>query len=220
MNRLLRNRKNLIATSIKSLMVVGFFCAIAVAAYIVLSTAEDSVGDLKNSERQAQNQLINLQQRNERAKTTLDLYQRLTLDSKAETQTLNRRNITQLLDRLKIKYRLDNLSLNLSPIRERTEGVFAKKTGKVLTANVSVKFSSISDRYAYGFITELADSFSGYLNIRTINVSRKSSVTEENLQQLMRSGNAELFDGEIEFQWLGLRVNEAEMTAEGDSLNE
>lgn len=176
---------------------------------------KDEIKQLTNRNRQTVSEIRQKTERGERAKNTLALYDRLTKDSDVESLSLNKDRITDRLNRLKEKYRLRDLSIRISPVSERPEPLFAKKTGTIITTKIELDFSAITDAHAFAFTKEVLDSFSGYLNLRSFSVERPLNLDSVYIEATLAEGKTDFVRGTLIFDWLGLRVNEPEPSEEG-----
>lgn len=203
-------KKALVASSIKAaIIIIG--CSIGLgSSYYFYQDSTESIKRLKSKDRKLKSKVKNLKKKNDKSSKTLALYDQLTKDSNLRSLDLNRRNISTLLDTLGGKYKIENLAISISPLTERKEGPFLKKTGTIITTQIAINFDSMSDIHAFAFTDELFQNFSGYLNLKSFSVRRNREVSEAVLKELLKEGRTNFVSGSIIFDWLGLRPNPEE----------
>ena len=202
-----RLKKLLIARSIKyGLMLLG--CCIAFAAvYHFYGSIEQEIKKLELKDRRLKSEITTLNSRNDRLNNTLDLYTKLTDTTSLRNMELDRKNISKLLQRLSDKYRVRDININIESLEERKKAPFIRETGTIITTEISLQFSTISDLHSFAFLEELLSEFSGYLNLKSLSIQKRGAIDENLLRSLIKSGKGELFNTSVTFEWLGLRPN-------------
>lgn len=206
-NKLTSLKKKFISQAIKSgIMILG--CAIAFsAAYYFYQSSEDSIKSLKTRDSQLKRKIVELKSNNSSAGTKLAKFEKLQSDGKIKPLELNRKRISNLLSQLSDIYRINNVNININPLKERTGAPFTQESGTIVTTNITLTFDSPSDVHAFAFIEKLTQEFPGYLNMKTLAVSRTGEVSEDTVRSLLKGGRANFIKNSVNFGWLGLRPN-------------
>lgn len=198
-------KKGLITSAIKSGGFVLVCSAVFLGSYYLYVNSQENIKILESKDRQLRSEINQLRDRNERLSKTLQLYQKLVQDSSLRSLELNRKNISTLLNDLGQKYLISNVSITIDPVSERHGGIFDSKTGTIVTSQIKLNFDATSDVYAFAFIDELLEKFSGYLNHRNFTIHRNGQITEEVLRSLLSEGKTRFINANLSFDWLGLR---------------
>lgn len=201
---------------IKRLMKYGIFAAIVLvvnlAILIFLVEYSDSLDQeqekIEIEARRIANQNRELLSKHERAKASLDLYQRLVGNNIQNTFSVEKRLITNLLQKLNTEYQLRNLQLEVKPAEYREEPPYTLKTGTLITSDVIISYESIVDSFAFAFTEDLFEGLSHFLLVRNYLIDKKSEIDGPTLLRTQRQAIPTLTKGEIRFRWIGLRVEE------------
>lgn len=206
-NKVTQLKNRIITQAVKSgIMILG--CAIALSvAYYFYQTSEENRKDLTIRESQLKQKIIELEANNNSAANTLKTYRELQQQAKIKPLDLNRKQISNLIGRLSDAYRINNVNINIGTVREQKTEPFQHNTGTIITTDISIDFDSPSDIHAFAFIEDLIQDFSGYLNMKTLNISRTGEVSEDTLRSLLKGGRANFIKTSVRFEWLGVRPN-------------
>ncbi len=127
------------------------------------------------------------------------------LDDESKTLAGLRINYAKdLLDKLKDQYRLSNVNISFSKPEELKDG-YISDTIIVVSSDVSIQFSAITDEYLFGFVDSLLTQYPGYIQVKTFSVTKSKNITKDVLTQIAAGESPALVDGKIDFAWRGLK---------------
>lgn len=201
---------------IKKLVKYGIFAAIVIVVnlgiLIFLMQYNDSLDkDISGIERETRNlsrENQELLSKQERAKASLDLYERLIGNNAENTFSVEKRVITRLLRDLNNEYQLRNLQLEVKPVQYKEEAPFTLKTGTLIASDVMISFESITDSFAYAFTDHLFEGLANFLLVRKFAIKKDGDVKAKFADSSSKGAIPSLAKGNLQFRWIGLRVDE------------
>lgn len=202
---------------IKKLIKYGIFAAIVIivnlSIYIFLSGYSESLeteeGKIERETRKISRENSELLSKHQRAKASLDLYNRLVGNNAENTFTVEKNLITRLLSNLNSQYQLRNLQLELKPVEYKKEEPFTLKTGTLIASDVVITFESITDSFSYAFLESVQDGLSNFLLVRNFNIQKTGDINDLLIENTEQNAIPTLTKGSLEFRWIGLKVDNA-----------
>lgn len=111
----------------------------------------------------------------------------------------------ETLNELERKYHFSEpIKIDLSPSIELSD-VYQTKDITIVSSNVQIKFSAVTDEFVFRFIEALQVYFPGYINIESFDLRRASSVNDEALNRIYRGELPSLVSAELLFKWQDLK---------------
>lgn len=123
-----------------------------------------------------------------------------------------------LLDKLKEEYRLSGVNLTFSK-PEDLKDQYVSDTIIVVSSDVSIQFSAMTDEYLFGFVDKLLSQYPGYVQVRSFSVTRSKNITKDVLLQIAAGENPGLVDCKLDFVWRGLKYKGPVTPAEDNDNN-
>jgi hypothetical protein len=171
------------------------------------SSVEQQKNDISNQSMGLQSEYQSLVAQQEKAKKSIELYQKLTEGRQGNDFELDRREVSRILAMLVDQFMISKLEVKISPIENHEDPAFTRPTGKIISSTVSLTFSAPSDELVYGFIKRLSGQLNGYVNIKRLKLTRNGDITNQVLYGISRGERPALVNAEIDFDWLGLQRN-------------
>lgn len=142
-----------------------------------------------------------------------ELFEAITKGSQGGV-TISREFAQKTLTELKAKHHLSALTMKMSPIEEVNNPKYKKDTVRVLATQINLKFEGISDASIFSFIQEMTSALTGYVRISDLKIQRTAAITDEKLLAISQGQMPTLVSGEMNLDWLGLRLISQEAAKE------
>lgn len=144
----------------------------------------------------------------ETSRQSLDIYTMLKERQTSGELELSRKFASNLLNRLKDEYKLTHLSLSMSPAEVIQNKEFQRKNAQVVSSDMKLKFSGISDSQLFSFLQALQIELGGYVRVTALTLDRTGNIDEKSLRAISKGNMPELVKGDVTLEWLGLRKTE------------
>ena len=116
-------------------------------------------------------------------------------------------------NRLRDQYYLGNLHLSMAPIAEMQDADHKRASQVIVSSEVVISFTAVSDEYAYSLLNSIQQDLAGSSKITSFTLTRDGDVTNDALRVMSDTGTAPLVKGEIKFVWFGIKPIESNDTA-------
>ena len=163
---------------------------------------------LQQSAQSLQAEYTSLIEQQQKAKSSLELYQKLTSGKNGGNFELDRRVVSQVMNKLVAQYLISDLKVSISPVETFEDPVFTKKTGKIISSTVTLTFGAASDELVFAFVQRMSRELTGYMNIKELSLKRLAPIDNKSLYQISQGQRPVLVEAQVVFDWLGLQQNE------------
>lgn len=111
----------------------------------------------------------------------------------------------QTLNELERKYHFSSpIKIDLSPSIELSD-VYQTKDVTIISSNVQLRFSAVSDEFIYRFLEAMQVLFPGYINYESFEIRRVASINDEAINRIYRGELPNLVSAEVLFKWQDLK---------------
>lgn len=133
------------------------------------------------------------------------------LKSSRETMSLviNRSDATEKLSALKDRFRLSSLNLQISPDTPIEDEKLKSAGLDAVKSSVDISLGGMSDQHLFSFIDALTHSFSGFVKIKEITLTRSKSFDIDSMREISRGSKPEMVNGKVSFEWFGVPYKES-----------
>ena len=199
-------------TGIEAAIAVGVMAASVTLMIVVsgvLESATQKQATLQGEVAGIQSEIAQTRERIQSTGASTKIYDELKSARHTMALEVNRKAATETLGRLKDQFRLSSLNLQLSPDqplesdRLKTAGITAVKS------NVDITLGAMSDQHLFSFIQELSRSFSGFVKLREITITRSKAFDIDSMREISRGSKPEMVTGKLAFEWYGIPHQEA-----------
>jgi hypothetical protein len=129
----------------------------------------------------------------------------------------NRLAAARLLEQLRDRHGLHVVRYSFSPQREAPlgEGQLAQMT--VLTTEVSIDMTGVTDLDLLAFVDSVTDSFSGDVRVVGLSLQRRFDAVPSLLARLRAKERVDVVEGRLQLEWRALRWRDGRAAAPGSS---
>jgi len=78
---------------------------------------------------------------------------------------------------------------------------FKKETMEVVTTEVSLSFSALSDAHIFNFIKAMQLHFPGYVQLTSLSLVRNQNIDPSIIQDILDGNAPEMVSGSLDFRW-------------------
>jgi hypothetical protein len=123
----------------------------------------------------------------------------------------------RLLEQLGDRHGLHVVRYSFSPQREAPlgEGQLAQIT--VLTTEVSIDMTGVTDLHLLAFVDSVTDSFSGDVRVGGLSLQRRFDAVPSLLARLRAKERVDVVEGRLQLEWRALRWRDGRAAAPGSS---
>jgi hypothetical protein len=204
--------KQLIQKVAKEGVAFSLSVALLYGVYDYTNTAEADYTDVSKKLRRQVSEIkannANLEKKYRIAKRSFQLFTELKEGKQKGSFKLDRKAIIPVLDELKEKHRLSRLNVTLSPAVELANPSFRKPTASVLSSNVKLEFSALTDKDLMNFMQDISiqiPQYAGYVKLSKFDMARASTITNNLLVAISKGNKPEVAKCSLDFYWLGIK---------------
>jgi hypothetical protein len=206
----------------KRLWSEGIIVAVAMTilaggSYYLMTMADESERQNKQLENQV-NTIVaamnTLRDKYNTVQKNAELYQEVLQKSNNDKLSVNRDLLRKKFLQYRVRYYLSGLSANMQPAQEMNDPKYKRHTTVMVNSEVKATFFALTDEDVYNLMKSLQQEFSGVIKVTQCTLVRKGKPTDTALAAISQSGEAQLVDANINFNWLGIKP------VENTSLND
>lgn len=168
-------------------------------------TVESAIKKLKNDKNTLKKSL-------EQFEGQLKIWQSMT-ETERKLNGLRISDAKTKLNELTSRYSLFEVNISFST-PEAIQENFDIENITVNTSTMTISFNAFSDLYALQFIESLTNEFPGYIQIRSLAVSRSSDIDKEKIANIANGNDIEIVRGSVELIWNDLKYMGPEIADE------
>jgi hypothetical protein len=191
----------------------GIAAGMVVAAFVLMmgtgyfsDGALESKNQVQSQYMQSESQLGMMRSQISKSADAEKRYVDIRLERDNEDFVNNTDQLKNLLREMKEQYRLsDTMRLTISTEKPSEKPEFQTLNYKVIVReDMEMAAGAISDVHLYSLLKEMNRRMPGIIRIKNFKLTRKSSMSMENLAQLASGNKLELVDSAIKFTWITL----------------
>ena len=123
----------------------------------------------------------------------------------------------RLLERLRVRHRVNGIRYSFSPEREAPVGPGGLARMTLLSTDVTIDMTGITDIDLLAFARAVVTDFPGNVRVVGFSLQRRSAVEPGVLARLRAGERVDLVDGRLQFEWRALRWQSREPLPPGTS---
>lgn len=188
----------------------AIYCSIllfAIVLYLVLSISHDSaVAEHKKINREIaglNGRLATVNKEITEFAAANTLWEELSNKEKAQAG-LRLNEAEDIFKALEEQYRLADVSLDLSKPKE-LQDQYKTRTTVVVTSDITVSFSAISDLHVFSFIQDLIAKLPGYTKIQSLSMSRGANLSADMIENARFGDYPRLVNVKLSLLWRNLK---------------
>ncbi|PIR32632.1 MAG: hypothetical protein COV36_03935 [Alphaproteobacteria bacterium CG11_big_fil_rev_8_21_14_0_20_44_7] len=205
-------KRKLIIKLVKAAIIMLVLLALSGAGYYFMADYveghEKKVNQLQSEISSLNSEYRNLKERVGSAEEALEFFSKIQLSGAAEEGDYKRDTMREVLAEAKSSLDLTNILFTMGPFVESED--LKKDNAIVISSDVKVQFSALTDVMVFQFIKFLGDKLPGEIYISEFEIDKKAGISDNVLLKLSEGELSELVSGEMAFVWKGIRVVEVE----------
>lgn len=140
------------------------------------------------------------------------------LKAKGFFSNQNRREAEKVLEKIQQEAKVISAVASIQPGEFVEDAEAAKANHKILSSKISVRLEALDDVDIYRYLYLVQSAFPGHITFETIDMARKSDVTEVILRAIASGANPPLVQADVEMTWRTMIPAENGSDGQGGAL--
>lgn len=204
-------KKRLIMETVIYASILGVMGAIALSLDTMSTSYDSQAQSLQSQSNQVTNEMMQLREKYDKVQKNSQLYEEMQKKSANDGLVINRDAVRAKFDDYKARFFLNNVHLTMQAVQDVSlPGAVAgaKPKSTMQQSEVSVTFDALNDEDVFGLLQAVESEFSGATKVTKFSIKRANKVTDSVLNEITKSGQAAMVQGELKFVWYGLKPQE------------
>ncbi|MCE3233287.1 MAG: putative rane protein [Rickettsiaceae bacterium] len=195
-------------------------CVISISTYLggVSDSIDEKYNFLKNDITALSRKLDGLSEKALEFSESARVWEEFTPEQQ-KLQGLRINLAKDLMDRLQTEYKISNVKMSFSKPEELKE-VYVTDTVSVVSSDVNIDFSSITDENVFNFIGAVMAEYPGYVQINSLSIVRTKDVEKGVLVDIAEGKIPSMVDVRMNFSWRDLKYKGPVANAEKEPENQ
>lgn len=149
-------------------------------------------------------QMANLERKAREVNEAMKLWKRLTGKQK-KREGLRIDEVQKRFKKMRVDYKVSDMHINFSTPKELKNKNYKTATTVVVSSDVNLKYSSLSDEYILSLAGAIIKDFTGYVKVKSFRMKKESDLDKKTLLRISRGEKPSIVTGELQFKWRDLK---------------
>ena len=191
----------------EGIIVAVVMIVLAGGSYYLMTWADENERQNKQLENQV-NTIVaamnTLRDKYSSVQKSAEIYQEVLQKSNNGRLSVDRELLRKKFLQFRSRYYLNGLSANMQPAQAMNKPQYRRRTYLLTNSEVKATFFMLSDEHLYNLIQAMQQELPGAIQVTQCTIVRQNRLTDATLESISKSGDAQLINADIKFNWLGM----------------